>query len=69
MQRLIMCCFDFLVISIFFVPLLNKVKQKIPNEKILHTVINLNMQLSLFWLLYTKYVRVPRVKNWFNIDF
>ena len=48
-----MCCFNFLVISICFVLFLNKVKQKIANEKILRTAINLNTHLSLFW----KYVR------------
>ena len=57
MQRLIMCCFYFPVISKCLVISLNKVKQKIPNEKILRTAINLNTHFSLFWLLYTKCVR------------
>ena len=58
MQRLIMCRFYFLVISKCFVIFLNKlVKQKIPNEEILRTAINLNTHFLLVWLLYTKCVR------------
>ena len=49
--------FYFLVISKCFVIFLNKVKQTIPNEKILRTAINLNAHFSLFWLLYTNCVR------------
>ena len=50
-----MCCFYFFIISKCFVIFLNKVKQKIPNEKILRTA--LNTHFSLFWLFYTKCVR------------
>ena len=53
-----MCCFysNIKVISKCFVIFLNKVKQKIPNEKILRMA-NLNRHFALFWLLYTKCVR------------
>ena len=43
-----MRCFYFLVISKCFVIFLNKVKQKIPNEKILRTAINLRCLDTVF---------------------
>ena len=60
-----MCCFGFVEISICFVLFLNKVKQKIPNEKILRTAINLSICRCSGGCT-RNMCGIPRVKNWFQ---